>query len=335
VPGSEERIGYLDGWRGIAILCVLESHFAGFLDSFHFDVGRIGIDVFFCLSGMLMSGILFVRRMPLGLFYKRRMSRILPVFVLFVCVVFGWAWLRGQPASGAEFGYTLTFLRTYLPASPGLWDSPLPIGHLWSLNIEEHCYLALGLLAAIAAAMGWLRGRECAVLISAGIGVIALRLFYARHPDMAPASFNQHTEVAAAPLLLSAGYRLLRDRYAARVQPWMPLVSFALAIACYLPFVPGRTEILFAPFLLAFTVNHLGATPLAVRRALENRVLCLTGVWSYSIYLWQQPFYHYVKAQGGGALLSALAFAGAMSVALVSFYLLESPVRRWLNANWR
>ena len=76
-----ERIGYLDGWRGFAILCVLEAHFVGFFESFRFDFGRFGIDVFFSLSGMLMAGILFEQRMPLGLFYRRRISRILPVSV--------------------------------------------------------------------------------------------------------------------------------------------------------------------------------------------------------------------------------------------------------------
>jgi peptidoglycan/LPS O-acetylase OafA/YrhL len=324
-----ERIGYLDGWRGLAILCVLEAHFVGFFESFNFDFGRVGIDVFFSLSGMLMAGILFEQRMPLGLFYRRRISRILPVFVVFVCAVFGYFWLRGAPATPAEFASTLTFLRTYLPVTPGIWDSPLPIGHIWSLNVEEHCYLALGLLAAWAV----LRGREAIALIAAGVAVIALRLFYTRHLALAPASFDLHTEVVAAPLLLSGGYRLLRERYAPLVRSWMPVASFLAGLACYLPFMPGRTEILLAPFLMAFTVNHLGQAPAMVRQALESRAMNLMGIWSYSIYLWQQPFFSAIR-HGNSATAALLAFAGAMTVALLSFYLLESPLRRWLNGNW-
>ena len=75
--GSKNRFGYLDGWRGIAIAMVLISHFLGDLGSY----GRMGVDVFFVLSGLLMANILFVKRMPLSKFYKRRFSRVFPVFL--------------------------------------------------------------------------------------------------------------------------------------------------------------------------------------------------------------------------------------------------------------
>ena len=91
--GSElRRIDYLDGWRGLAIFLVLQGHFFA-IQGWH--SGRMGVDIFFCLSGLLMSRILFQRRVPLTTFYKRRISRIIPAFLLFLLIVFGIAALIG------------------------------------------------------------------------------------------------------------------------------------------------------------------------------------------------------------------------------------------------
>ena len=85
VMKTTEHVNYLDGWRGLAIALVLESHFVGLLPV---AAGRFGVDVFFCLSGFLMSGLLFIQRQSLVTFYKRRVSRIMPAFFAFVITVY-------------------------------------------------------------------------------------------------------------------------------------------------------------------------------------------------------------------------------------------------------
>src|SRR6185437_5220298 len=124
----DERYPYLDGWRGLAILLVLIAHY------WHVRVpviGRMGVDLFFVLSGLLMSHILFEKRMPIAKFYRRRISRILPVFLLFVATAWiGWSH-RG--ASWQELVTTLTFTRTYY-THPMILHSLLPAQNLWSLN---------------------------------------------------------------------------------------------------------------------------------------------------------------------------------------------------------
>ena len=84
------RLDYLDGWRGLAIAFVLISHFSSIQG---IDFGRMGVDVFFVLSGMLMANILFVRRVALKTFYKRRISRVIPVFVVFISIVYFFSFL--------------------------------------------------------------------------------------------------------------------------------------------------------------------------------------------------------------------------------------------------
>jgi peptidoglycan/LPS O-acetylase OafA/YrhL len=93
----------LDGWRGLAIAAVIEGHFVGLLPG---RTGRLGVDAFFALSGYLMAGLLFIGRQPLKTFYKRRISRILPVFLVFTLTVYGLALLLGWSFTNAEFWAT-------------------------------------------------------------------------------------------------------------------------------------------------------------------------------------------------------------------------------------
>lgn len=104
---SEERFPYLDGWRGLAILLVLIAHFWQVRVP---AIGRLGVDLYLRTLRLLMSHILFEKRMPIGKFYRRRISRILPVFLLFVFTVrIGWSH-RG--ASWEELLTTLSFTHT-------------------------------------------------------------------------------------------------------------------------------------------------------------------------------------------------------------------------------
>ena len=135
-----KHIPYLDGWRGIAIIFVLLEHFLG-LDF----CGRTGVDLFFVLSGFLMSRILFIEKMPLGVFYNHRIARIIPVLYLYLLVmgIIGWIYIRDFDIN--DVIYSLLFLRTYVGGE--IRAAPIPIGHLWSLNIEEHSYLLLSIIA--------------------------------------------------------------------------------------------------------------------------------------------------------------------------------------------
>lgn len=324
------RIDYLDGWRGLAISLVLAAHFAG-VNSV--DAGRFGVDVFFVLSGLLMSRILFVERTPLSLFYKRRISRILPVFLLFAAVVYVGGYLRDRHFTGEEVLSTVAFLRTYLPVAPSIWDADVPVGHLWSLNVEEHCYVVLSLLAACIVSVR----RNALALFTVAFVTLVAWLCYVRMAD-APKNFELRTECAATCLMLSAGYYLVRDRFAGYVQGWMPPAALLLAALCYsrLAIVPWWSSALVAPFCLAFAVNHLGRSARPFLAVFHWAPLRMLGTWSYSIYLWQQPFYEATKAVAPGdsqhGIPTGLALVAAMAVSLVSFYCFERPTRTWLNA---
>lgn len=312
------HIPHLDGWRGLAIASVLLGHFVG---TPGFASGRLGVDLFFVLSGLLMSRILFEERAQLRTFYLHRVSRVLPVFLLFCVAMILFTQVAAVRWTLTEIWTTLFFVRTYYMEIP-IWSTEAPVGHLWSLNVEEHSYVLLALLAALP----FMRGREGWFLIGLGFACAAFIIWYYKHPDVRPTdNYTLRTECAAIGIFLAAGYRQLR--LTDLVQPWMPIVAFALGVACYAnEYVPSWAQMLIAPFLFAFAVNHIGDTYRVVVRALEWRPLCLLGVWSFSVYLWQHPFYIYQDAFPAGVALLC-----AMMVGLVSFYLYEKPMRSWLN----
>lgn len=311
---------HLDGWRGLAVSLVLFEHF---VDPAWITAGRLGVDLFFVLSGLLMSRLLFEERVPLQTFYFRRASRILPALVIYLFVVFA-AWgAYGQWVSGREALATFTFLRTYI--DPPIWSSQFPIGHLWSLNVEEHSYVLLATIAAIAP----LRHKEGMLLIGLGLLTFVAIGVYLSTSDAPPHEWGLRTECAAGALLISAGYRQIGARW--KVPAWAPVVALLLGMACYLAVAPRIAKVTLAPFLLAFAVNHFGAAKAYVLALFQARALRYVGLWSYSLYLWQQPFF-LLRARHGFSALLCLALAVAS--ALASYYWIERPVRKWLNAAW-
>lgn len=319
------HVDALDGWRGMAIVCVLLSHFVG---ETHIVLGRMGVDFFFVLSGLLMANLLFVRKTELGLFYWRRFSRIAPAFFLYVLCVFVGAWAWGLVVPWNELLPNLLFLRSYLPAIPDYWNSSLPVQHLWSLNVEEHCYIVMGLLTVLP----WVKNRGAWVALC-GLGLLSLwlRLYAPQMPWLLGEKMaGIRTDTAAAHLMLSAGYWLIKSRFAPWVHPWMPPLALFVGVLCYSDMVPWWFGMLASPFLLAFAVNHLDQSAAAMKAVLCWKPLRQLGIWSFSLYLWQQPFYHW-----GTALMPwGLALAGAFVVGLISFYWVEQPARNWLNARW-
>lgn len=328
--GSEpRRIDYLDGWRGLAITFVLLAHFTGIKG---IDLGRLGVDVFFVLSGMLMSNILFVKRVPLGTFYQRRISRVFPVFIIFIVLVYGLSHLFGTSAETKNFPLTLLFLRSYFPASEDIWNTGIPVGHIWSLNVEEHCYILLSLITLFVV----LKKREHIALFLLGFLAMAINYIYVSHPEYAPAGrYDLRTEVVMSHLMLSAGYFLICKNFKKYIHPLFPVAAFVLAIFCYTKLAPWHASWTLSPILLAFTVNHLSSMPALAVKFLSLPPLRLIGIWSYSIYLWQQPYYKNIGQFGSTFLSSGLTLLSlSIFTGVISFYVIENPTRKWLNSNW-
>ncbi len=344
----------LDGLRGVALLLVLTYHFTG--ASGPLPGGWAGVDVFFALSGFLITALLLDEhrvygRIDLPRFYARRALRLLPalfamlaVWVVLLLTFHDTTWFAATPSgdgSGdpvdisralAQVGLVLTYGANWLYA---LGSGAAPLGHLWSLAVEEQFYLlwplaVLALLALPAARRRW------PVLLLIAVSAALPTFLYDGGAGKNRIYFG--TDTRAVGLLIGAAAALAwhhrRGRYApARlpaVRAWVGL-AFLAALAVTLTNVPAKFTL--APTLLGlavtqvvtYVVDHPGS---ALARGLTPRALVWVGQRSYGLYLW-----HYLWATWTHPLpLSIglpLGVAGTLVCAVASWRLVERPALRY------
>lgn len=328
---SNKNIPYLDGWRGVAIALVLICHFG---DPSREWIGELGVLIFFVLSGFLMSRLLFVTQVQLKEFFKRRFNRIVPTFWLFTLTVVIYSrWIQTIPykASATEVLATLTFFRTYWPEAPDIWHTHWPIGHFWSLNVEEHSYVYLALGAFLCRKLDSKIVALAFLLVSAS-AVLLLNIYYINNPPANSFTWHIRSESASLGLLAAAALRVAREKFdfavLKTVSPLLPVLTFAIAFACFSTYAHKGVHRTLAPLCLAFTVVYLDQVPQVIRSMLSAPALVWLGVCSFSIYLWQQPFF---SATQSDAVNPILALTIALSLGTLSFYFFESPIRHRLN----
>ncbi len=322
---SSTRIAVWDGWRGLAILLVLVGHFT--FSKWVWEE-RMGVDVFFVLSGMLMSNILFIDRMRLRDFYIRRFSRVVPALFVFLIAAFAVSVLLKYDFKVVEFIASLFFVRTYFPVEPEYFSSPLPTGHLWSLNVEEHSYIIMSLISLVLLSRGKVAG-ALMVLFLLSVGLNCYN--YITLPAQQFEYSLIRTESAIGFITFSAAYNLIRKDHDIRVNAYVPLLFLIIAFVCYIDVLPIWLMFLLSPILLGIAVNHLlDATP-SMQALLMFAPLRWLGILSYSIYLWQQIFYKLYYALPGGQITG---FVLSVVVGAGSFFLLENPLRKYINNRW-
>ena len=259
------RIPLLDGWRAVAIALVLVHHvvqgFYSSQDTYAADItryGAFGVDIFFGLSGLLITRLLLEEWKSAGgfhlqQFYVRRAFRILPPVFVFLAVYT----TAGLSKSTTEVVSSLLFFRNYVPSRLTGFGT----GHLWSLAVEEHFYLIWpGLLALL----GPRRSRHTAAWLALGFGVwrmIESQLATPLFPEV-PAHFR--TDLRLDALLWGCLVAFLldgakeREHFARQTRLPYWLGAVALAILCVRYYSPATSigVALLIPVILAGTLVH-------------------------------------------------------------------------------
>jgi peptidoglycan/LPS O-acetylase OafA/YrhL len=325
----DQRISHnipcLDGWRAVAIACLYAGHFfpiAGI------NMGAVGVHLFFVLSGLLMARILFVRPMPIPVFYKRRVARVFPSLYFFIFAIAALYSSLGLPTSWHEVLAAESFTINYFA---GATAAIMPLGHVWSLCVEEHSYVLLSLVA-LGHRAGKLDARRTVGLLALLWAACGLA-YWSSYPREHLA-FDRwlHSEVSAFGIFAAAWLLLWIDREKLRqARPWMFVLLALVGFAAHWWSVALPLTAVFGTGAFALAVNLVDKAPRAVQWLLSLAPLRQVGLWSFSLYLWQQPFYLLVWRHGLPAWEGA---ALAAATGIVAYYVLERPTRAWLNRRW-
>ncbi len=324
-PAIINHLDCLDGWRGLAIVLLLVGHFFP-VPGINF--GSVGVNLFFSLSGYLMGQLLFVKKIPISVFYKRRISRIIPAHVFFILSISIFAVVTGRRVNWSEIYTALFFVNNYFPGELG--NTVMPFGHIWSLSVEEHSYILLSLVA-IASRNKWLNAEWAIIGLTLVFSAAGFWNFY-NYSGVELYKRDLHSEVMAFGIFSSVSFLLLF--FGIKIQkPAASYFVFILGAGILLhwwsvPSPLGRTV---GVGLFALAVNLLPQAPDAIKQVFSLKPLKMMGLWSFSIYLWQQPFYLYVHKNGMSGLL---AVSLAISCGIASFYILENPARLYINRVW-
>jgi peptidoglycan/LPS O-acetylase OafA/YrhL len=352
----------LDGIRAVAVGLVLAEH--GGIPGV--PGGFLGVDIFFVLSGFLITSVLLDElgrsgRIALAGFWIRRARRLLPALIVMVLAVVAartvfppeaTTTLRDDAVAAffwvANWAFVAQKTDYFAQGSP-----PSPLQHTWSLGVEEQYYLFWPLLViALAALIG--AGARWAVFWLASAGVVAsatAAIVMASDDAVNRVYFGTDTRVqallvgaAAAALLvrdwsvLTAGGTLIRTRFRRWVAGALSVLGLAM-LAVLTHYATGSAREFRVGLLIVVAVAAvLVVAPVAldqgspVARALAWRPLVWLGAISYGVYLWHWPIFLALNGERtgwSGWPLFAVRCAATVAAAAASWWLLEQPIRRW------
>jgi len=360
-PGQKFRLD-IQGIRAVAVLLVVANHIApGALPG-----GYIGVDVFFVVSGYLITTLLVREaesgeRISLGDFYARRARRILPAATVVTI------------ATAVGSLLTLALLRTQTVLTDAVWATffaanirlastgtdyfaqgqpPSPLRHYWSLAVEEQFYLVWPLLLVLC--LVWVHRRDgshsgATLRRTAGtlltVVVVLSLVWSAWDTYVSPvtayfSTFARAWElgIGAACALLPRGLPLTgRARNALAIGGLGAIGVSTLVLSEATPF-PGTAALLPVLGTAALIVAGEGKRSTVVGRTLASGPLVLIGDWSYSIYLWHWPVIVLVRSNLGperfdSTTVRLLTLAVVFALSWATFRWVETPFRS--GRSWR
>ena len=334
-PKDRHR-GDIEGLRAVAVLLVVIFHAAPEA----LPGGFIGVDIFFVISGFLITGIvareLAAARFSLAAFYGRRIRRIFPalILVLAAVLVLGWlfmlpdayARLSSDVAAAAAFSANIALL-----LQSGYFDvegARNPLLHLWSLGIEEQFYLVWPLLLMAAAR---LRIGLAGVAIAIAFGSFLLDVaLIGPHPVATfYLPFTRAWELLAGAILALCWDRIPQT---GRSSDWRAVLGAALIVLAVISLDPRSAfPGWWAALPVAGSALLLSAPgALGAHHILASRPMAFVGAISYPLYLWHWPllvFFATIKFAPLTLLESGLVVALSIALAFATTRLVEAPIR--------
>jgi len=330
----------IDGLRALAVIPVILFH-AGFKT---FSGGFVGVDVFFVISGYLITSIILkdleAGRFSLIEFYERRARRILPAlfFVLFACLPFAWNLML--PADLKNFSKSLIGVSTFTSNFlfwrwSGYFDAASelkPLLHTWSLAVEEQFYLFMPLLLLVT----WQSGKRWIGILLTVTALVSVAL--AHH-------FSIERPFFSFFLLPTRGWELLVGAILAYYQQekgdsdlpetarstlaFLGLLGVLAAVFLFDRSTPSPSFYTLIPTVGAALIIFAANRENYVGRLLSNKLMVHVGLISYSAYLWHQPLFAFSKhlLDGPSKLILGCAVMLTLLLAQFTWAVVEKPFR--------
>ncbi|MBB5632898.1 peptidoglycan/LPS O-acetylase OafA/YrhL [Cryobacterium mesophilum] len=356
-PSPPARFAGLDGLRAIAVTTVILFHLTpGALPG-----GYLGVDIFFVISGFLITALLIREhdkngRIRLADFWRRRARRLLPALVVLVLACCSLALVAGGNVLvglGRQVLGAATFSSNWLSIASGssyfTEANPELFRNLWSLAVEEQFYLVwpLALLALLLVRSTAIR---CAVLgVLAAVSIAAMWFLYSPGGDATRVYYGTDTHsfgLAIGAILAFANARwwpwpLAWPRWSRIALPTVGAIAVAgLLVASVI--LPADADVTYqgglavVALLTAVAIGGATMPASALGRVLDVAPLRWVGERSYGLYLWHWPAFVLAAAflpslsldGGGGWILGGIALIATLLAATLSYRYIEQPIRR-------
>jgi peptidoglycan/LPS O-acetylase OafA/YrhL len=328
----------IDGLRALAVIPVVLFH-AGFE---LFSGGFVGVDVFFVISGYLITTLLIEdiehNRFSITNFYERRARRILPAlfFVMLMCIPFAWMWM--VPSQMKDFSQSLVAVSVFVSNFHFLRESGYfeaaaeekPLLHTWSLAIEEQYYL----LFPIFLFFTWRYGKNRVFWTIVVLTTISFTLSEWGWRNKATAAANFYLAPTRAWELFAGSIAAFvaqkRGIQANNTLSFLGLIAITFAIFSYDESTPFPSVYTLVPVIGVVLLILYADRETFAARLLSTRVLVGVGLISYSTYLWHQPLFAFARVFSSDtpnpSLMLMLSFA-SLVLAIVSWRYVERPFR--------
>jgi peptidoglycan/LPS O-acetylase OafA/YrhL len=330
----------IDGLRALAVIPVILFH-AGVK---YFNGGYIGVDIFFVISGYLISSIikrdLELDRFSILTFYERRARRILPALsaVLITTTLFGWFFF--DPKYYLDYFKSL-FSVSVFSSNIWFWRSSdyfsmnaelKPLLHTWSLSVEEQYYIFFPLIMMFL----WRFGLKFIQIILIGIFFLSFGAgLYDAQVDTNRGFYLLHTRTWELLIGVFIAFNEKKIKHFFRIIPNQYLSLFGFTLICFSIFYYNK----WTPFPSYNALIPTVGTALLIMfctretiifRLLTIRAVVLVGLISYSAYLWHQPVFaviRYFYGLGVSKYILITAGAGSLFIAYLSWRFIEAPFR--------
>jgi peptidoglycan/LPS O-acetylase OafA/YrhL len=368
-PVAPPRLRGIDGLRALAVVLVVLFHvLPGIAPG-----GGLGVDIFFVLSGFLITGLLLDERsrrgrIRFGAFWARRARRLIPALVVVVLACTGAALALGGDVLvgiGRQLLGAGTFSSNWLAIATGTsyftGTTPDLFRNLWSLAVEEQFYLVWPFVVLVVAMLRWRWARFGVFVLVAAASAAEMALLYSPRVDPTRVYYGTDSHsfglaVGAALAVATAGMARppLEWRRGVRRALQLAAVAAIAALVVMAATVPDDSPVMFRGGLLAVALlTAIAVLGVILPGSLPGTVLDLAalrwiGVRSYGIYLWHWPVLVLVQtaeprwqdAASTGWLVGAVTVVITVGAAALSYRLLERPIRRlglraWLAGMWR